>query len=220
MGSPVEAMLVATRPVQAMLVATRNEGKLEELRPMLAAAGFRAVSLDEAGIELSDHEESLEAFETFEENALAKARWFRAKGVALALPVLGDDSGLIVEALGGLPGVRSKRWSGSALHGQALDDENNRTLLRALEGQANRRARYVCVAAIVSSMGEVLGRGESAGTIVGTPSGNHGFGYDPYFRSDELAKTYGDATREEKSAVSHRARAVRAVLHDYVTRHR
>ena len=201
-----------------LLVATRNAGKLHELAPMIETAGFRPLSLDDVGLAPVPDEEFLEQYETFEENALAKARWFHLQVATRDLAVLGDDSGLAVDALGGAPGVRSKRWSGSALHGQALDDENNRLLVRSLSGTANRGARFVCAAAIVWAEGEVVARGETAGVIIDHPRGSHGFGYDPHFLSDDLAMTLAEATREQKSLVSHRARAVGKVLREYVTR--
>ena len=194
----------------AMLVATRNHGKLVELAPMIAAAGFRAISLDDAGLAEDAQEDSLEAFATFEENALAKAQYFFARAGGIA--VLADDSGLVVDALGGEPGVRSKRWSGSVVSGAALDAENNAKLLAALRGASDRRARFVCVAALVSVHGAQFARGENSGRILEGASGTGGFGYDPLFWSDELGKTFADASLEEKSQVSHRARAVAAVL--------
>ena len=209
----------------ALLVATRNAGKLFELAPMIATAGWRPLSLDESGIAPSPDEDALERFQTFEENALAKAHYFFARSDGVG--VLADDSGLAVEALGGAPGVRSKRWSstwpGDAhTHAPAvaraqerplsIDAANNRALLDALTGAPNRRARFVCVAAIVWKGRTVCARGEISGRIVARERGSHGFGYDPLFFSDELSKTLAEATREEKGHVSHRARAVRAVL--------
>lgn len=193
-----------------IVLATRSHGKLRELAPLLAAHGFRALTLDDVGVAETRDEDAIEAFETFEENARAKAAWFAAR-----LPgrlVLADDSGLAVDALGGAPGVRSKRWSGAARTGQALDDANNAKLLAALVHARDRTARYVCVAAVRGPHGAWEARGECVGRIVEVPSGAGGFGYDPYFWSDELAMTFGDASREAKERVSHRARAVRAVL--------
>jgi XTP/dITP diphosphohydrolase len=110
--------------------------------------------------------------------------------------------------LGGRPGVRSKRWSGRTdLTGQALDDANNAYLLEAMRGAPDRTARYVCAAAFVGLGREFVERGEAHGRILEGPKGTHGFGYDPYFRSDDLQKTFGEASREEKERVSHRGRA-------------
>ena len=201
---------------ETLLVATRSAGKLAELAPLLEAAGFHARSLDDAGLARAPAEDALESFDTFEENALTKARYFLALGTGLA--VLADDSGLSVNALGGAPGVRSRRWSDRALAGVALDAANNRALLAALAGAHDRRARFVCVAAIAWRGGETHARGESAGAILLEPRGANGFGYDPLFLSEELAKTFAEATRDEKARVSHRARAVRAVLARFASR--
>jgi len=197
---------------RTVLVATRNAGKLRELRPMLAEAGWRAIDLAEAGIpEDPAAEERIEAHDTFEENALAKARYFHARASGLA--VLADDSGLAVEALGGAPGVRSKRWSGrSDLSGGALDAANNERLLAALRGASDRRAAFVCAAAWVDAGGALVRVGRVDGRIVDAGEGSEGFGYDPYFHSTELGRTFGASSREEKGRISHRARAVRALL--------
>jgi XTP/dITP diphosphohydrolase len=194
-----------------VLLATRSKGKMRELRPLFAAVGVAVIDLEAAGIGEELEEADLERFATFEENALAKARYFhlRAGGV----PTVADDSGLEVVALGGAPGVRSKRWSGRTdLSGQALDDANNARLLAALHPHADRRARYVCAAAFVEAGTELVRRGETTGRIVPVPRGEGGFGYDPYFESDELGKTFGEATLEEKERVSHRGRAFRELL--------
>ncbi len=202
--------------VPRLLLATRSAGKLRELGPMLRAAGFEPVTLADLGVALLPEEESVEAFETFEENAMAKARYFfeRAKELGTAAPViiLADDSGLEVRALGGAPGVHSKRYSGSTLEGQALDDANNAKLMNALRGVDDRSAGYVCVAAIKIARAEFHARGSCEGAMLDAPRGADGFGYDPYFYSEELEKSFGEATREEKERVSHRARAVAAVL--------
>jgi XTP/dITP diphosphohydrolase len=196
--------------VQLILLATRSAGKLRELRPLFTERGFVVLDLVEAGLAETAAEDDLEAFETFEENALAKGRYFAARS---GMPVAADDSGIVVNALGGQPGVRSKRWSERPdLDGQALDDENNRLLLERLGGAADRRARYVCAAAFVGWGREVVRRGEVPGVIARHAQGGNGFGYDPYFTSDELGKTFGVATPAEKARVSHRARAFRALL--------
>jgi len=196
--------------VNRVLLATRSAGKLRELRPLFAARGLAVLDLREAAIPESPEEDALEVYETFEENALAKGRYFAALS---GLPVAADDSGIEVRALGGRPGVRSKRWSERAdLSGQALDDENNRLLIAALEGVPDRSARYVCVAAFVDGAREVVRRGEVGGAMISEPRGTNGFGYDPYFLSDELKKTFGEASLGEKATVSHRARAFTALL--------
>jgi XTP/dITP diphosphohydrolase len=185
-------------------------GKLRELRELFVRADIAIVDLSEVGIAPSDAEEDLETAETFEENALAKARYFaRLAGRA----VVADDSGLEVAALGGRPGVRSKRWSGGTdLTGPSLDRANNARLIRELQGLTNRAARYVCVAALVDGAVERTSRGTTSGIILEEPRGTEGFGYDPYFFSDELRKTFGEASLVEKQGVSHRGRAFRALV--------
>lgn len=196
--------------VEPLLIATRSGGKLRELRALFRGAGIAVVDLVEAGLEATADEDDLENADTFEGNAFAKARYFASRA---GRAVVADDSGLEVEALGGQPGVRSKRWSGRAdLAGDALDEANNARLLEALRGIANRRARYVCVAALVDGAVEVMARGVSSGLILDCPRGRGGFGYDPYFLSDELGKTFAEASPEEKERVSHRGRAFRELI--------
>jgi XTP/dITP diphosphohydrolase len=187
------------------LLATRSLGKLYELRPMFSAAGLEVIDLDAAGIAESEDEAGLEEFETFEENALSKAKYFRGRS---GLVTIADDSGLEVQALGGAPGVRTKRWSGRTdLEGRALDVANNEFLLRKLEGSASRRARYVCVAALVDGSGDRTFRGETEGEILEAPRGDGGFGYDPLFLSSDLGITFAEAERAVKERSSHRGRA-------------
>jgi XTP/dITP diphosphohydrolase len=194
-----------------IILATRSEGKLAELRPLFAAAGFNVVDLAHVGIEEDDDEQDLEQFDTFEENALAKARYFYETSGGIT--TVADDSGLEVRALGGRPGVRSKRWSGRAdVSGRALDEANNAKLLHDLAPHADRSARYVCVAAYVGLGRELTARGECAGRIVAAARGTNGFGYDPYFESAETGRTFGEMTREEKEGLSHRGRAFRALF--------
>ena len=195
----------------ALLIATRSEGKLREIRPIFAAVGLTLVSLDELEIEESDEEDELEPYATFEENARSKARYFYE--VSGGIPTVADDSGLEVAALGGQPGVRSKRWSGRQdLKGVELDAENNRALLTSLDGIADTSARYVCAAAYVAVGLELTTRGEASGSIVPAPRGSGGFGYDPYFLSSELGRTFGESTQSEKERVSHRGRAFRELV--------
>jgi XTP/dITP diphosphohydrolase len=193
-----------------MLLATRSAGKLRELRPMFSAAGLSIVDLAELGITASAEEEGLERHDTFEENAMAKARYFHER---TGMAVVSDDSGLEVEALGKWPGVRSKRWSGRTdLSGKALDDANNALLVRSLRGVADRRARYVCVAAYVDNNRSVLRRGEAPGVIVDEPRGAGGFGYDPHFVAAGTGRTFGELSLSEKEQLSHRGRAFSALI--------
>jgi XTP/dITP diphosphohydrolase len=193
-----------------LVLATRSPGKLRELQALFRRAGVEVIDLRRAGIPESADEEGLENADTFEDNALSKARYFQR---LTDLPVVADDSGLEVVALDGAPGVHSKRWSGRAdLTGQALDDANNAWLLARLAQHADRRARYVCAAAYCDAGGAFVERGETRGRIRATPEGTNGFGYDPYFESDELGSTFGEVSLEEKSRVSHRARAFAKLL--------
>ena len=199
--------------VHSVVLATRSAGKLRELRPIFAAVGVRVLDLAEAGVAESPDEAAIESFATFEENAIAKARYFfeRCGG----LDVVADDSGLVVEALGGAPGVRSKRWSErSDLEGHLLDRANNERLVSRMRGVGDRRARFVCVAAWRGHQGEAAARGEVRGRIEERASGAHGFGYDPHFFAEELGMTLADATIEQKRVVSHRGRAFDALIEE------
>jgi XTP/dITP diphosphohydrolase len=202
--------------VNRLLLATRSPDKAREIRQILQAAGLASElqSLEEARVHWSSEEERLERFDSFQENARAKAQYF-AK--LTGLPTLADDSGLEVLSLGGAPGVRSKRFCADAgrLTGKELDAANNAELLRRLLGadQKRRRACYVCVAVLLrtaSSAGEAF-TGRCWGRILDEPRGSGGFGYDPLFLSEGLGKTFGEATAEEKDGVSHRGDAFRQV---------
>jgi XTP/dITP diphosphohydrolase len=196
-------------PREVMLLATRSEGKRRELLQLLEPLGVDVLTLEDAGIAVDADEESLERFETFEENAVAKARHFHARS---GLATIADDSGLEVRALGLRPGVRSKRWSGRPeLTGRALDDANNALLLATLRGHEDRRARFVCAVAFVAADVTIVRRGETEGRILHEPAGTSGFGYDPLFLSTDLARAFGELSREEKATVSHRGRALRAL---------
>ena len=197
---------------RGLLIATRSEDKMREIVPLLAHLPVRILSLREAGIPVTPAEDEIERFDTFEENAAAKARYFfQASGIA----TVADDSGLAVDSLGGAPGVRSKRWSERPdLDGKALDEANNRHLLDKLAGYRERKARYVCVAAFADARTALSTRGEASGEITTEARGSAGFGYDPYFLSDDLGCTFGEADPMEKSRVSHRGRAFRALARE------
>jgi XTP/dITP diphosphohydrolase len=202
--------VAADRP--RLVVATRSVHKLRELRQLLHVDA-ELVSLDDLGVPGDPVEDA----STFEGNAAAKARWAaRATG----LPALADDSGLEVDALGGRPGVRTRRYAGE----KATDDDNNAKLLAALLGlpPARRRARYVCVLAL--AMPEDAGprgglrirtrRGMARGRIASEPRGRGGFGYDPIFEPAAErpgGRTLGEWSADEKNRISHRARAARAM---------
>lgn len=190
-----------------VLLATRNAGKLVELRRMLSAAdldGLRVLGL----ADVPAFPEAPETGATFAENALAKARRAAA---ATGLPAVADDSGLAVDALNGMPGVLSARWCGR--HG---DDAANLDLVLGQLGDvpdARRGAAFVCAAALVVPGGaEVAVHGEWRGRLVRAPRGTHGFGYDPIFVPEGEERTSAELDPAEKDALSHRGRALRALL--------
>jgi XTP/dITP diphosphohydrolase len=185
-----------------LLLATRNPGKLVELQRMLS--GFDVVGL----ADVPEFPEAPETGATFAENALAKARDAAA---ATGLPSVADDSGLAVDALNGMPGVLSARWSGR--HG---DDRANLELVLAQVGDVPDErlgAAFVCAAALVVPDGpEAVVHGEWAGRLVRAPRGTNGFGYDPIFVPEGETRTSAELSAAEKDAASHRARALRALL--------
>ena len=210
-----------------IVVATHNEGKLVEIRNILTeqlSAAAQGIELVSAGsLDLAD---PAETGVTFEENALLKARF--VAGVT-GLPAIADDSGLIVDVMGNAPGILSARWSGT--HGD--DAANNRLLLAQIEDipDDDRTALFRCAAALVvpvESDGDGLGEfhetvalGEMPGTIVRHPHGMNGFGYDPIFMPDEQPQSAQDSgelltsaqmTPEQKNAISHRGKALRALV--------
>ena len=194
-----------------LLVATRSVHKLRELRELLALDVGDLVTLDDLGLPGDPVEDG----ETFETNAAIKARF----GMRLSgLPTLADDSGIEVDALGGGPGVRTRRYAGE----DASDDDNNRKLLAALAGvpPEKRGARYVCVLALAlpedagsrGGVTPIMTRGTTRGRIATEPRGTGGFGYDPIFEpagEPPGGRTFGLWSPAEKHAVSHRARAAR-----------
>ncbi|HEX6588180.1 MAG TPA: non-canonical purine NTP pyrophosphatase [Longimicrobiales bacterium] len=203
-----------------LLVATRSAHKLEEIRAILGDCGARVLSLDDAGVAPDPAEDAIEAYDTFAANALAKATWFCAR---TGLATVADDSGIVVPALGGQPGVLSRRYAetlGVAPVESERDATNTRLLLEQaarLDG-ADRRAWYACVAALALPGGET-GRVRATRIFVGTcegelgrvPVGAGGFGYDPIFRVPELDATFAQVDADVKHRLSHRARAFRAL---------
>jgi XTP/dITP diphosphohydrolase len=195
-----------------ILAATRNAGKQREIRRILGPAGLEVVFPDDIWLrELSDGD-ALEAAQSYEGNARRKADYFARLS---SLPTFADDSGLEIFALGGAPGVRSKRWAGAAGSETEIDAANNAELLRRLAGapEARRLARYRCVLVFLKAPDAmpIVCQGDCTGRILAEPRGAGGFGYDPLFFSDELGKSFGEATDAEKDAVSHRGRALRAL---------
>jgi XTP/dITP diphosphohydrolase len=196
-----------------LLAATRSAGKQREFVRVLEPAGIEVVFPDDVGLYPKAAEEQLEMGESFESNARRKAEHFaRLSG----LPTVADDSGLEVLSLGGAPGVRSRRWAGATGNDATVDAANNAELIRRLAGATGSRrgARYRCVLVYIPVAGAVpqVFEGVCAGRILDQPKGDAGFGYDPYFLSDELGKTFGEASPAEKDSVSHRGRALREVV--------
>ena len=191
-----------------LLLGTRNPGKVAELRALLKGLDVDLVSVDELPDPPPDPSED---GPSYAENAIFKAlAYSRATG----LPTIADDSGLEVEALGGAPGVRSRRFFGE----DARPEERNRMLLGLLDGVTNRAARFVAVIALAQPDGRVeTFDGEVRGEIAESPRGEDGFGYDPVFIVAADGRTMAEVPREEKNAISHRGLAVaklRAALAD------
>jgi XTP/dITP diphosphohydrolase len=196
-----------------LLAATRSAGKKREIERILVPSGLEVTFPDEMGILPSPAEDALESAESFEANARLKAEYFAKR---TGMPTVADDSGLEVFSLGGAPGVRSRRWAGAQGTPEEVDAANNAELLKRLKGapEPRRRARYRCVLVYLPDMDAVPETfvGACNGRILEQPRGTAGFGYDPLFLSDELKKSFGEATDEEKDAVSHRGRALRALV--------
>lgn len=203
---------------QVFLLATRSSGKLRELREIFAEFALEVTDPLTLGIQESAAEDQLECYATFEENALAKARYFFERSGGL--PTFGDDSGMCVDALGGEPGVYSKRWSGrDDLDREGLDAANNAKLVERMAATRSSSGkeftdsgRYVCVAAFKDASGEVIRRGEIEGRVLESPRGRGGFGYDPYFEAPDLGGTFAESSIENTARNSHRSRAFRALL--------
>lgn len=186
-----------------VVIASSNAGKLKEFSALLIPFGIQVVSQHSLGVTSVP-----EPFPSFLENALAKARH---AANATGLAALADDSGLCVAALQGAPGVHSARYAGPS----ADDHANNLKLLNALDGCADRRAYYVCVLVWMRSPEDPMPlviQQEWHGYITETPKGNHGFGYDPYFYIPELRCTAAQLSLADKNQLSHRGKAMQALL--------
>ena len=186
------------------VLATGNAGKLREMAALLAPIGLRLIAQGELGIAAA-----AETGVTFVENALQKARHASA---AARLPAIADDSGLVVPALGGAPGVRSARYAGD----DATDAQNNRKLIGALAGIEDRSAWFYCALVFIERPEDpapLLATGLWRGRIIDQPRGEGGFGYDPHFLVPRLDRTSAELAPEEKNALSHRGQAVAALLH-------
>ena len=176
-----------------VIAATKNKGKIREMQEILAPLDIEIVSQQELGIDVDVEETG----DTFVKNAIIKAR---AVAMVCDYPILADDSGICVEALGGAPGVRSARYAGD----NATDEDRINKLLTELGDNENRRAKFVTSVAFI-----MTDEGEVKGTITKEPKGENGFGYDPIFLSDELGKTFAESSDEEKNSISHRGRALK-----------
>jgi XTP/dITP diphosphohydrolase len=195
-----------------LLVATRNPGKQREIRALLADTAWDVVFPEDRGLWERPEESAIEDADSFEGNARRKAEYFARLA---RMPTLAEDSGIEVFALGGAPGVHSRRFAFPPLDdGAAQDAANNAELLRRLAGapEDRRRARYRCVVCFLDRPDGLphVFEGECLGRILPAPEGTGGFGYDPLFHSEELGRSFGVATPEEKAGVSHRGRAIRA----------
>lgn len=189
--------------MKSIVLASGNPGKKAEIEQLLAPFGTRVVTQVELGIT-----EAEEPYDTFLENALAKARH---ACFATRLPALADDSGLCVDALGGAPGVHSARYAGEP----GSDPRNNQKLLTEMSAHDNRSAHYECVLVLMRGPGDTQPLVASAqwhGSIARLPRGGGGFGYDPLFLPQGLAKTAAELAPEEKNRVSHRGQALEKLL--------
>jgi XTP/dITP diphosphohydrolase len=189
--------------ISRLVLASANPGKVREFSRLLEPLGIAVVAQRELGIPDAD-----EPHATFVENALAKAR--HASAFAKS-PALADDSGICVEALGGAPGVQSARYAGEP----KSDARNNAKLVAALAGVADRRAHYYCVLVLTRSEDDpqpLIAEGAWWGTIADEARGAGGFGYDPHFRDAESGMSGAEMPLELKNAVSHRGKALRALI--------
>ncbi len=189
--------------IKRLVLASGNAGKLREFRRLLEPLGFDVVPQAELGIGEAD-----EPHMTFIENALAKARHASAQS---GLPALADDSGICVDALGGAPGVQSARYAGEP----KSDARNNAALVTALRGVRDRRAHYYCVLVLLRHPHDaqpILAEGVWHGTVIDVPRGSGGFGYDAHFEDRETRMTGAEMPLARKNELSHRGRAMRALI--------
>jgi len=188
-----------------LVIATRNKGKMFEINHLLKGFPVSLKSLDDFGPIPNIEEDG----KTFDENAYKKAS-FTAK--ILGFPALSDDSGLLVNALGGAPGVHSARYAGE----NATDEQKCVKLLHALKGKTDRRAAFECVISVAVPTGPALTyEARCEGLIAKQPVGSNGFGYDPIFYFPLLKKTFAELTTKEKSLVSHRGKAFMELKNEF-----
>lgn len=212
MVSSTSSISSALPSPESLLLATRSDDKAREIRAILGPLFPRPIrTLADLGIPEYPDEDAIESESTFRANALAKARYFHS---LTGLDTLADDSGIQVDALGGAPGVRSRRFSGASLRGRELDRANNDTLLDvlALTPPARRGARYTCAAVLLlRDQPPLTALASTSGRILSQPRGNGGFGYDPLFLLPPLDRTFAEIPASAKHRVSHRGRAFRAL---------
>ena len=189
--------------LKKLVLASNNKGKIREFNALFGSRGIEVTAQGALGVV-----ECEEPFETFLENALAKARNAARQ---TGLPAMADDSGITAHALVTEPGVHSARYAGA----HADDAANNAKLVAALKGISDKRAAYTCVLVAVRTADDpdpVVAQASWAGEIIDEPRGTGGFGYDPYLYLPEFAKTAAELTAQEKNAVSHRGRAMVRML--------
>jgi XTP/dITP diphosphohydrolase len=186
-----------------LLIATNNQGKLREMKAIIGSLPVTLLTLSDAGIKA----EIDETGKTFEENAVLKATGYaRLAG----LPTIADDSGLVIDSLGGRPGVRSARYAGE----NATDADRVVKILHELKNERSRDARFVSVTALADATGEIVAsvEGTCEGSIIGEPRGTAGFGYDPIFLPDGYDETFAELDPQTKNRISHRANSLMKII--------
>lgn len=184
-----------------IILATKNDGKVREMGAILGEYGIDVISQKDADIDVDVEETGT----TFEENAEIKAR---AVAMLCDEPVIADDSGLCIDALGGKPGIYSARYGGESLPYK----DKIEGILTEMKGEVDRRAHFECAMVLIFPDGRKISAvGTVEGRILEEPKGDGGFGYDPIFYSNELEKSFGEATDEEKNSISHRGRALEGI---------
>ena len=181
-----------------LIISYKNKNKINEIKKLLSSLDINVLSLSD----INFNEEILETGSTFSQNSYIKAKTIFDK---YHMPVIADDSGLEVEALGGKPGVYSHRYAGEDCN----DTANNLKLIEELNGVLNRNANYTCDICYINKDGQVKhSTGKCYGLICNNPKGENGFGYDPYFYIESLGKTMAELDMDEKNKISHRAKAL------------
>ena len=194
-------------PIQKIVLASNNAGKVKEFNALLSPLGIEVIPQGALGIPSCE-----EPYPSFVENAITKAR--HASQLS-GLPALADDSGICVDALGGLPGVLSARFALSDQKKNPSDADNNALLIEKLQNTTNRQAHFTCTLVFLESATDpepMIATGHWHGEIIQTPQGDAGFGYDPLFWVPSLQKSAAQLSSEEKNAISHRGQALQTLL--------